>query len=217
MNIRSENGAGSTHVRPVLSRTRLTIDLLKREGGPFDIGAVVNLGPTQPRGRPPETEDQVFDPGGIAAAPDMGANRFWQLLKVVSSGTLAEVFGDELKAQRRGCAVDEGTGKASPGCVRLAKQPEIFINGWGKLRARVSDGTFDVDLSVTDLRFYMKDQQTIRVKIVENVQRRIKNGVGVILSVGLARAFQAQGDTARRHWLQVNNIHLEDDPTWQAT
>src|SRR5262249_38600569 len=41
--------------------------------------------------------------------------------------------------------------------------------------------------------------------------------VGVILSVGLARAFQASGDTARRHWLQVNNLHLEDDPVWKPT
>ena len=32
--------------------------------------------------------------------------------------------------------------------------------------------------------------------------------------VGLARAFRAQGDTQSRHWLQVNNIHLEDDPVW---
>ena len=47
-------------------------------------------------------------------------------------------------------------------------------------------------------------------------QRRIKRGVGVILSVGLARAFQVSGDTARRHWLQVNNLHLEDDPAWKA-
>ena len=26
------------HVRPVLARSRLTVDLLKRKGGPFDIG-----------------------------------------------------------------------------------------------------------------------------------------------------------------------------------
>ena len=44
----------------------------------------------------------------------------------------------------------------------------------------------------------------------------IEKGVGMILSVGLARAFRVQGDTARRHWLQVSNFHLEVDPTWQV-
>lgn len=48
------------------------------------------------------------------------------------------------------------------------------------------------------------------------MQRRIQRGVAVILSVGLARAFQVSGDTARRHWLQVNDLHLEDDPAWKA-
>jgi hypothetical protein len=46
------------------------------------------------------------------------------------------------------------------------------------------------------------------------VQRRIKAGVEVILSVGLTRPWRKQGDTAERHWLQVNNIHLRDAPLW---
>jgi hypothetical protein len=37
----------------------------------------------------------------------------------------------------------------------------------------------------------------------------------VILSVGLTRPFRKWGDSEERHWLQVNNIHLEDDPLWQ--
>lgn len=80
----------------------------------------------------------------------------------------------------------------------------------------MNDGTFHVDLSVTDLRLYAKDQKTPRAKVIADVQRRIQQGMGVILSVGLARAFQVSGDTARRHWLQVNNLHLEDDPVWKA-
>ncbi len=98
----------------------------------------------------------------------------------------------------------------------MAVPPRITINRWGKIRAQVADGAFDVDLSVTDLRLYAEDQKTPRAKVVADMQRRIRRGVGVILSVGLARAFQVTGDTARRHWLQVNNLHLEDDPVWRA-
>jgi hypothetical protein len=32
------------------------------------------------------------------------------------------------------------------------------------------------------------------------------------LAVGLTRPWRKNGDTAQRHWLQVNNIHLEEDP-----
>src|SRR2546426_5810504 len=87
----------NAHVRPLFVGTRLTTDLLKREGGPFDIAAVVDLGATQPHGRAPETEDQIFDPARIVVAQDIGADRFWKLLQAVSRGTLAEIFGDELK------------------------------------------------------------------------------------------------------------------------
>jgi hypothetical protein len=204
------------HIRPVLPGARLTVDMLKRQGGVFDMGTIVDIGDTQACGAPPETEDLRFERGKLGAVKDMGAASFWQLLDTVSRKTLSEVFGKDLKAQRNGCTVDEGKGEASLGCVRLGEAPEVFVNGWGKIRMRISDGAFDVDLSVTDLRLYQDDQQTPRSQLVEAVQQRIEAGVGVILSVGLARAFQARGDTARRHWLQVNNIHLEDDPVWRA-
>jgi hypothetical protein len=202
------------HVRPVLGGARLTTDLLSREGGAFDIAALVDLGATRPCGAPPETEDHAFDSTRIVGKEVLEPGAFWKLLMAVSSSTLREIFGEELKPRRSGCAVDEGRGHASLGCLRSPRAAKIFINSWGKLRMRVSDGTFDVDLSVTDLRLYRGDQQTVRFKTVAEVQRRIAKGVGLILSVGLARAFRVSGDTARRHWLQVNNVHLEDDPVW---
>jgi hypothetical protein len=207
---------GNEHIRPVLGRSRLTVDLLARNGGAFDIGRLVELGPTQASGTAPETEDHTFDAGRLVSVRELSTGSFWKLLTEVSSDTLADIFGKHLRAQRNGGAVDEGKGHASLGCLRTATPPTIAINGWGKIRAQVNDGKFDFDLSVTDLRLYAKDQKTPNAKVVADVHRRLKKGVGVILSVGLARAFQVTGDTARRHWLQVNNLHLEDDPIWKA-
>lgn len=204
------------HVRPVLGPSRLTLDLLARNGGAFDVGRLVELGPTQPSGTAPETEDHTFDPGRLVSVRELSPGSFWKLLTAVSCDRLTDIFGKDLKAQRNGCAVDEGLGNASLDCLRTSTPPSIAINRWDKIRARVADGTFDVDLSVTDLRLYAKDQKTPRARVIADLQRRIQKGVGVILSVGLARAFQVSGDTARRHWLQVNNIHLEDNPTWKA-
>lgn len=204
------------HVRPVLAKSRLTVDLLKRKGGPFDIAVIVDLGNVQAQGKAPELEDYLFGQTELAAIKELSPGKFWKVLESVSRKTLREIFGKKLESQRRGCAVDEGVGSASLGCLLPVRPPQLSINGWGKLRVNINDGTFDVDLSVTDLRFYKDDSHELQPKLVDDVQRRIKKGVGVIVSVGLARAFAVTGDAARRHWLQVNNIHLEDDPTWQA-
>ena len=53
------------HVRPVLRRGRLTIDLLSTNGGPFDVGSVLDLGSTTGTGRAPELEDHRFDPADV--------------------------------------------------------------------------------------------------------------------------------------------------------
>ena len=45
--------------------------------------------------------------------------------------------------------------------------------------------------------------------------RRLRSGVGVVLAVGLTRASGGSPDYPPLHWLQVNGLHLEDEPDWQ--
>lgn len=77
-------------------------------------------------------------------------------------------------------------------------------------------GTDSLYLPVTDLRLYEEDQKTPRAQLVADVDRRIRAGTKVILAVGLARAWKKPGDPEQRHFLQVNNLHLEDEPCWSA-
>lgn len=202
------------HVRPVLNGQRLGVNLLSRNGGPFDIGNVVELGPCQAHPSPPEVEDRIFERARTAAVGALTGVAFWQLLDRVAEDSFGDLFGDALHEQSNGAAVDVGVGTSSLGCLRPSSIA-LYVNGWGKLRAGLSDGAWNLDLSVTDLRFYEGDNQTVRQDIATNVQQRIEAGVRVIASLGLARAFRAGGDTQSRHWLQVNNIHLEDDPVWR--
>jgi hypothetical protein len=51
--------------------------------------------------------------------------------------------------------------------------------------------------------------------VVRDVAARLQRGVDLILSVGLARAWRRDEGEPYRHWLQVNNLHLADDPLWQ--
>lgn len=109
----------NTHVRPVLARSRLAVDLLKRKKGPFDIAVIVDLGNVQAQGKAPEIEDYLFDQAQLSALKELPPGRFWKLLEGVSQDTLRKIFGKALQPQRRGCAIDEGTGSASLGACSL--------------------------------------------------------------------------------------------------
>jgi hypothetical protein len=194
---------------------RLGTDLLAKAGGPFDIASVVDLGPTQYQGTAPETEDHLFAPTNVAIVGELEPNRFWSMLSKGSAARLRFIFGNELQSLGKGAVVDVNTGAVSLGCLRLETPPRVEVDGWDKIRAHVTDGEFNVNLSVTDLRLYREDHKTPRRSLVQDVDRRIRNGVPVILAVGLARAWRKPGDTVPRHWLQVNNIHLEDNPVWK--
>jgi hypothetical protein len=203
------------HIRPVLSHGRLTIDLLSTVGGPFDVGSVVDLGPATYTGRAPELEDHRFDPSDTRRLFDYEPDSYWDTLDGVARQSLAEIFGPALELWDESGTVDVGEGRASLGCLRPEKQPWLYVDHRGTVRLVLDYLTPSVDLSVNDLRLYERDGRTPRRDLVAGVQQRLKAGVEAILSVGLTRPWQKRGDTDERHWLQVNNIHLEDNPLWQ--
>jgi hypothetical protein len=207
--------ATGQHIRPVLPG-RLTRTFLRSNGGPFDIGSIASLGKTTLKGAPPEVEDHAFEPAGAAHMEYMDPGDFWGVLEEVALPSLRDIFGEDLSANGSGCTVDLARGSASLGCLRPPEHPRIEINGRDRIRLHLRDGEFDADLSVTDLRLYEADQRTPRRATVRDIEARLRAGVDVLLSLGLARPWQKPGDSAPRHWLQVNNIHLIDDPGWRA-
>ena len=203
------------HIRPVLRHGRLTIDLLSTGGGPFDIGAMVDLGPTTHAPHAPELEDHRFDPSSTHRLSDDDPDAYWSTLDGVAQESLEEIFGSALELWDESGTVDVGEGQASLGCLRPEKQPWLYVDHRGTVRMVLDYLIPSVDLSVNDMRLYERDGRTPRRNLVDSVQRRLKAGVEIILSVGLTRPWQKWGDTEERHWLQVNNIHLEDNPLWQ--
>ncbi len=203
------------HVRPVLRYGRLTTDLLRSNGGPLDIASVVDLGPTAYAGHAPELEDHYFDPARAMWLFDDDPDAYWESLNQVAQESLKEIFGPDLELWEGSCTVDAGEGQASLGCLAPEERPWLYVDHRGTVRMVLEHLTPSADLSVTDLRLYERDQKTPRRNLVANVQSRLEAGVEAILSVGLTRPWRKQGDTAERHWLQVNNIHLKDDPLWR--
>lgn len=201
------------HVRPVL-HAQLPRTLTASGGGPFGIGTVVELGTVQPCGSPPEVEDVLFNPGSVHKTGDMPPNDFWTWLKHMSKPSLAQIFGPVIHRQGYSFAVDVNQGTASLGCLAPQTRIDLSVNQWNRVTVSMTVDGDRVYIPVTDLRLYEDDQATPRAARIAELAGRISKGTDVILSVGLARKFKAQNDTEERHWLQVNNIHVADEPTW---
>lgn len=201
------------HVRPTTGRSNpLTRDLLTSEGGPFAIGALVELGEVTPTPEPPETEDHLFRPARARALGRLSPNRYLELLNKNAGDRLQELFGGELVRQGWTYAVDKDCGTASLGVLRVRRKPDLEIDRYGKLRLRLNYGKKPAFLPVTDVRFVEADHKTIKTELVADVRARMQRGVNVILMLGLARAFQKSDDDCERHWLQVNGICMTDRP-----
>lgn len=201
----------SMRVRPTLLG-RLPSNLLIRYGGLFDMANLVELGSVTYVGHAPEVEDHRFDPAQARRVGMMAPVPFWNLLKQHTHPTLTGIFGPDLKVLGPGCVVDIGRGKASLGCLAPAGQPQLRVNDKGQVRMTLEDGTFRPNLSVTDLRLYGSDHVTPDMAHINNVASRIRAGIPIILSVGLTQPYPPSDP---KHWLQLNNVHLEDDPIWQ--
>lgn len=190
--------------------------LLARNGGPFDIGNVVQIDEPTPCPDRPHVEDHRFLPHNAQLIRKTSREEFWKLLTTAGERQLEDIFGNELiKKHPTSCCTEKGRGKASLGCLMPEKQPVLFIRKKGEkqqIRMIVDDSTFHLDLGVTDLRLYEKDHFTPNTKLTERVAKHLEAGEKVILSLGLTRAFPKENPV---HWLQINNIHFRRNPLWQ--
>lgn len=200
------------HVRPVIVNQRLTVDLLRSRCGPFELGAVVDLGPTRYVGQAPEVEDHAFVPERARHCGRLTGQQFWEMLRQCAGTSLLEMFGDLEPDGRAGYSMEEGGGRASLGCLVPVGRPELYVNRRGKTRLRVCDNDLASELSVTDIRLVEADHQTPKKDIVEQIQGQIASGCEVIVGVGLTRPFRKTDGTDARHWLQANNVFVRADP-----
>ncbi len=198
-------------IRPVLNHDRLSRNLLRKEGGVFEIGALVEIGPTKNVGNAPEMEDHEFSTENLKHVRTLKPDRFWEWLIKTSENKLKLIFGDDLEQRSSSCTLNIGAGKASLGNLEPVGPPSLSVDPWGKIRIGISDGEFNPDLSLTDIRLYRSDQKTARSTVVESLAARLPK-TEIVLAVGLTRTWRKPADTVERHWLQVNNIHLEEDP-----
>ncbi|MFN2587852.1 MAG: hypothetical protein ABR613_07030 [Actinomycetota bacterium] len=200
-------------IRPIAAGG-LPTTLLSVEGGVFALGNVVDLGPAMDVGSAPEVEDRLVDLANLAAVGRLEAREFWRLLTETGETNLTNIFGPDLQARGHERFVNRHQGTASLGHLAPAEPPEVYVSDWDKVRV-VLPGEGGADLSLTDRRFVEPNHKTPRYERVEAAREFLQGSRKPVLSVGLARAWEKPGDTQERHYLQVNNIHFEQDPLWE--
>ncbi|MBI3973721.1 MAG: hypothetical protein HY332_20795 [Chloroflexi bacterium] len=212
--------ATRVHIRPVLPHGCILSTLLRRHGGPFAIGAIVDLGDVLDVGQPPEIEDREFFEPNLAYAAQATAASFWRWLERAAQPSLTAIFGDVLQRHGQTLACQQGSGSASLGVLAPPAPPRLMIDARGRPRLSICHDTTEapaeVWLPVTDVRLVEDDFQTPRTVAINALARRIQHGEEALLSVGLTRPWRKDGDAVARHWVQVNNIHLKSQPTWDG-
>lgn len=200
------------HIRPVLDRERLRKELTGDYGGAFRVGAVVEIGPTRPRPTPPEVEDHVFDAAAVQMTRMADPAKFWRFLDELSRPLLRNIFGDTLSRDGRTASTPVDTGIASLGIYRPHSRVSVD-RSYGKLRIVTTDEALGrMSLPLTDLRLYDLEAEVVDDRRVEVLEDRLRRR-DVLLSVGVGRPWSPE-DEEPRHWLQVNNVHLDDNPLW---
>lgn len=197
---------------------RLAPTLLGRHGGPLALGNLLEVSLSTIDTGPPYVEDHAFDPAGVRAVDRLAPDRFWALLDRLAQTTLEGLFGPTLRrVGRGGCGVDPGQGTASLGCLRPGRSDLGCEVRDMRLQARMqlSDGRFDADVPVKDVRLHRDDFLTPLESRVEAVRRRLASGEDHLLSVALSERHQTSTEPPGVHWLEVDNIHFRQDPYWE--
>jgi hypothetical protein len=203
------------HVRPVLDR-QMRIDMLSVHGGVFDIARIIDLGETRFVGRVPEIEDRWFNAGSARHVGDMAGDQFWTLLEKVSQQRLGAIFGPDLECIGSTCALAEARGLRSLGCYWAPGGKLLLDEKYDRRRIRFSwhAGGHFFNAPVTDIRLYSADHITPCEDKVRCLSDRLQAQPQILVSVGLSRPYRKLAGDPPRHWLQINNFHLSDEPCW---
>ncbi len=206
---------GGRHKRPVLDVGRPRRELLASGGGPFSLGAVVDLGDVQRRPTPPEVEDVVFDPQHATTVGHWKPSEFLQLLQNTAEDSLGSIFGADLvRKSGTAAAVPVGNGNASLGVLRLKGAELVSQLEFAKptVRLRFEDPVLgELSIKVTDLRLWEADQTTPAVDGIDEIRSDLDE---CLIAVGLTRPFQVSSYPGVWHWLQVNNVFPTRKPLW---
>jgi hypothetical protein len=188
--------------------------LLDRFGGPLMVGAVVDIGIGLPRPELPHSEDIECDLARFTAIQQVSEARFVQHLSQRAVPGPYVAFGQLLREVRPGKhAVTPGEGDRSLAYVRPPLGCELVLTPYARLVLTFAAEGHKFRLSVTDIRLYHDDLKTPDTNAVHALQSLLRRGGGVVIGVGIGRAWGPPGEP-EMHWLQANNVYPLERVFW---
>jgi hypothetical protein len=186
--------------------------LLETRGkGPiFTLGAVVNLTGTSNSKAAHHGDEHVVTYVTASKVAQLHPLDVWRTLGDIAKPTLSSIFGESVKFESQRYVIEKYRVRHGLGCLRIMHKATLY-KGYRQARLRwLCDGRI-VDCPVTDTRLYDRAGVACERQIAR-LDRRIKEGEALIVTVGLSRGFRRPGGRREYHWIQINNLYLETDP-----
>ncbi len=182
-----------------------TCSMLAQKGGPFDLGARLDVGEVLPRPQPPETEDRQIVLRKVRQLGYLSQESFWRLVVGKSQDGIHAIFGASLEKTYQTYSSLAGQGNISLGFLKPRYAVKLWVREFEdrtKIVLLCQDEGVRLQLPVTDVRLHTRAAgYPVDKRAVYEMNRQLESALSVVLSVGLTRAWSG------RHWLQVNNIH----------
>lgn len=200
------------HIRPCPpTDLAFTKEMMVEEGGPFRVGALINIEAPQWNPHPPHVEDHIVDSHALRPCGRMDSRTFWHVLDYNAKDNLKSIFGPELRPSGPNFnwrVIDANTGLASLGLLRLRRNAILAVDNVIKLW--LNEPGARACMRVNDHRLYYSTGG-VRYDLATAIAERLDEGESCIMSVGLSRAFAPSGNRMI-HMAQVNNFYFEADP-----
>lgn len=202
----------SRHVRPTTSAgDPLTTADLRVNGGPYALGAIVELGHGIDRPAPPEIEDHVVTRSAARFVEQQPWDFLFKTLAGLAESSLRTVFGAELERDGGTYSLPPGSGDRSLGIIRISSLSTLVVR-YGRVRLQTRMVGRDVALAVTDVRTWDYAAAAPDSRTVPRLSAAIGWGAGALACVGLSQPWQREDDTrGPRHWVQVNTVVTQSE------
>src|SRR5262249_8556895 len=140
------------------------------------------------------------------------SDEFWASLEELAVHSLTEIFGETMTRDGRTASMPAGTGRASLGVYRPTSEVSLD-QSFEKPRIRIDDPDLRaLSLALTDVRLFDLASGAVREGRADLLGDRLSRRAS-LLSVGVGRPW-ARESGEPRHWLQVNNVHVDSNPLW---
>jgi hypothetical protein len=189
----------------------MSIDDLAVAGGPFQLGAVLELAnPIEYSSAWYPAEEYRYE--SLVARKAADGNRLWAACSAIAGESLEEIVGHPLTVTNGWLSLANRHWERTLGVLAGCPPPVVTARGLRPICHFREPRLGDVRLVVTDVRFYRhEDGEIVDHAVIEEVNRRLQSGVEFQIAIEIPPSFPLEHPMAG---LQVGGLHLRDDPCW---